>query len=422
MTHLCPYCFHNSILRRRITELRRNRRLSNCTFHSSRKGVPISEVAALIDVVLRSNYEFAFCGHEDAVGRSLKDLLYDVTEAVDDHVIQALSNALIESEEIDERDGDVSFYGEDQNYSLVEPTGWHQSELWEEFRHAIMYSQRFFNGDAKTLLEELFDKVHFQTDADKQPAFYAIETGTMVHRARQARTIEEAKKLSIDPAKQLGPPPPELRKPGRMNAAGIGAFYGGLDEATCLAELRPPVGSLVCLASFRLRRSVYVLDFTRFENPGRDIDLFSKNYVARTTQWAFMQTFQQEISRPILPNDVHLEYVPTQVVAEYLAGLPVSLGKTRRRIEGLVFRSAQRPEGRNLVLFGDAGLIVGGHTPSARTARFDFDFGHIPSLPSLAPAAPALEYVADSIRLRSITSAQFGCEEEYLPPENRPDF
>jgi hypothetical protein len=415
MTHLCPLCFDNNILRRRIEELRRNQKYPSCSFHPTRKGVPIERIAEVVDAVLRANYTLAVEAFEHLPGSSLKELIRAVTGAVDERVTAALSGALIDRDEIDPRDGDMPFYGEDQNYERLAPDGWAQSQLWDEFRFRIIYERRFFNDSAKQLLGEIFDRVHFQADEDKQPACYTIDGATAIHRARRVRAMADAEKIAENVAKKLGPPPQYLRKAGRMNAAGIGAFYGALDEATCLAELRPPVGSLVCMATFRLTRPVRVLDFTRFERPGRHIDLFSRSHAARTTQWAFMQSFQHEISKPVLPDDEHLEYVPAQVVAEYLTSTPVSWHNETQHIEGFVFRSAQRPGGRNLVLFGDAGLVAGGHVPGTGPDGGEFDFADIPSLPSLPPPRPALDYVADSFRMRSITSASFGSEEAHLP-------
>lgn len=420
MTHLCPFCFENKYLRQRVVDLRRNRQMPSCSYHPTRKGLPISEVAGIIDVALRTNYEFAFQSPLSPAGENLLDLLHQLTEPVNDRIVDDLSSALIDADVVDERDGDTPFYADDFQYSLVEPNGWVQSELWIDFRQSIAYENRFFNGGAKDLLGKIFENVHYLSDENKQPAFYALEPGTLMQRARAVGSLKVAREWADDPARSLGPPPKHVRNAGRMNAAGIGALYAAFDDPTCLAELRPLVGGLVCLASFRLRRPVHVLDFTRFERPGRNIDIFAKNYAARTTQWAFMQNFQQEISTPILPDDTHLEYVPTQVVAEFLTTLSIQYRGAEQRIEGLVYRSAQSPGGHNVVLFGEAGQVVGGHDAAQPSSRSDFDFS--PSMPAARQPDPALEYDLESFRVRRITSADFGCDPEFLPAEGGPDF
>lgn len=134
MTYLCPICFENSILQRRIVERRRNRKMPPCSFHKDRKSIPAEEVAAIIDPELRANYTFATDFFGFSPGSSFHELLIEATEAVDDAIVQAVVDALIDGEEIDERDGDFPFYGEDQNYEQIEPDGWLQSQFWAEFR------------------------------------------------------------------------------------------------------------------------------------------------------------------------------------------------------------------------------------------------------------------------------------------------
>ena len=420
MTRVCPECFGNSVLRLRVSELRRNRRLPPCTFHPTRKGVPVGEVAAVVDPVLRANYAIG----DDRFGQasSFRDLLHDLTGADDDRVVQGIADALSDADDYDPRDGDFPFYGDDQYYEQIEPDGSLQSQLWAEFRRAITFERRFFNADAMELLDRIFDKVHLLSDDKGRPAFYPLDDDRIVYRARRVRSLDEAAEIGASPETTLAAPPEALRRAGRMNAAGVGAFYAALDHATCIAELRPPVGSLVCIAGFRATRPIHVLDLTRFERPGRHIDIFAKNYAARTTQWAFMQSFQVEISKPVLPDDEHLEYVPAQAVAEYLTSRSVQWRKKDLRIEGLAFRSAQRADGRNLVLFGDAAHVVGTAPPAPPAPGWpDFDLD-VPSLRSRAARPPGLSYVPGSFCVRSIAGADYTAEAEDLPTEHGPDF
>ena len=78
--------------------------------------------------------------------------------------------------------------------------------------------------------------------------------------ARKAESQEELKGLLKAPASEIGPPPTEYAGDGRMNARGISVFYGAFDQATCVAEIRPPVGSYVAMGRFELVRDVRLLD------------------------------------------------------------------------------------------------------------------------------------------------------------------
>ena len=56
------------------------------------------------------------------------------------------------------------------------------------------------------------------------------------------------------------------------------------------------------------------------------------------------------MSAPIEHDDrVHIDYVPTQVVGEYLRHL--FRGAEGRPVDGIAWESAQRASGRNVVLF-----------------------------------------------------------------------
>jgi len=245
----------------------------------------------------------------------------------------------------------------------------------------------------------------------------------MLYRARRVSDHEQARGFAGKEGLELGPPPEKLRAAGRMNAAGIGAFYGALDQATCIAELRPAVGSLVCLGAFRPCRPIHVLDLTRFVRPGREVDIFAKNYLSSTTQWAFMRSFAVEISQPILPGDEHLAYVPAQAVAEYLTNQPVPWRGGEQMIEGLVFRSAQHKGGRNLVLFNDAGLVrTEEEVPTALGAAPGLHPAGVPSLPARRQRHPALTYVPDSLKVVRITSADYDCKDQFLVESEEPDL
>jgi len=58
----------------------------------------------------------------------------------------------------------------------------------------------------------------------------------------------------------------------------------------------------------------------------------------------FILNFLFDISKPINESDTALEYVPTQILSEYIW----SLG-----YDGFIFDSNQNKGGENLVLFGD---------------------------------------------------------------------
>ena len=203
-----------------------------------------------------------------------------------------------------------------------------------------------------------FDGIQHQKDRDLNPPVRRPKPNdqkSVFWRARIANNQNDREDIGKRPALELGAPPMRLRRSGRMNSSGIRAFYAAFDTETTLSEIRPVVGDIVMVGKFELLRDVYVLDTTRFSAPIKDASVFNRSYEQRVNQWAFMQEFMEEIAKPISPHDTHLDYSPTQAVAEYL----VHRHRFKRRgkdvfLEGIIFNSAQNTGGKNIVLFGDA--------------------------------------------------------------------
>jgi hypothetical protein len=363
MPLMCPDCFGESVLRRRIEEVRPSYPSEKCSYHPTKKGIPAQAVAAIIDVVIRGNFSHGSYNSmlDEHSGDDLQELLYGLVHPTSDDICIAVKDQLIEDDDYWPPDGDEAFYAEDLSYTRQDISGFHHSQIWRTFCDGIIHSQRFFNSEAKKLVAEIFDGIHLQRDHHKNAPVYQLAPGDAEATIWRARLVadEDAHRVMIaDPGTHLGPPPPRKRRAGRMNPAGIGAFYGAFDIDTCTAELRPIVGSRILGAQFVLRRPIYVLDTTRFETPIKPMSLFNKDDIQRREQWQFMASFMNTIALPISPNDEHLDYIPTQAVAEYLLNHHEFYNRGEKaRIEAVIYRSAQLPAGKNIVLRGDAGKV-----------------------------------------------------------------
>ena len=428
MPNFCPRCFEERGLQRRIEEIRPNYPNTNkCTFHPKYKGVPATAVAAIVDGVFRSNYgigDFYSVPMMDSErvehrqeGGLLLDALCELVEPETDEVANALQDQLCDDELCWPPDGDEPFYEQDQSYIHLQPDTYYHSNIWNRFCTSIVHDRRFFNVEAKELIAEIFDGIHFQRDHQKHSPVHLINPGedeATFFRAREANDAEKRWKLLANPEEELGPPPERLRRAGRTNPAGVCACYCAYDIATCVAELRPVVGSVVVAAKFELVRSIYVLDTTLFEAPIQTISPFHKNHITRMAQWAFMQGFMHEIAKPVAPDDEHIDYIPTQAVAEYLNceyGFKRS-GK-EVKIEAIIYHSAQSPIGKNVVLLGDAALV-------RRSDKVDQEEAQVSSFTDLLPQSfasilaetskpknPALKYSADTARSLKVSGAQY---------------
>lgn len=270
----------------------------------------------------------------------------------------------------------------------------------------MTYERRYTHPDVNTQLGAIFKDIHLQRDVGRRPPVYVIGPDTEMSFLR-ARIVTESdlEKIDKDTHGELGPAPRRLGKSNRMNPAGITAFYGALDLDTCISELRPTVGAQIVYAAFKPGRELVLLDMRRFSAPPKELNMFARDHVRRLSQWRFMQKFMSEIAKPISPHDEPFDYVATQVVAEYLNKVHVVyVDKDRRHIDGIIYRSAQNPEGANIALLGAAARVDSPPpTPKKRWQP--------PSLVDFMkpePPKPAgLVLVDDSLMLTSAAAAKY---------------
>jgi hypothetical protein len=155
------------------------------------------------------------------------------------------------------------------------------------------------------------------------------------------------------PEISIGPPPPKLAAAGRMNARGIPVFYGTTDRNVALAEVRPPVGSKVVVAQFDIIRPLRLLDVEALRSLSVGGSPFDPHCLPRKEKAAFLSDLSEEITKPVMPDDETLNYIPTQVIAEYLASLE------NPYLDGMIYLSVQAgDETRNVVLFNKAAVVA----------------------------------------------------------------
>ena len=172
-----------------------------------------------------------------------------------------------------------------------------------------------------------------------------------LYRARVFQSEEKIKMALRRPDLELGAPPTHFASSGRMNASGISVFYGATETEIALAEVRPPVGSQVAVARFDIIRPLRLLDLTALSQVDEeDGSIFDTDYASRLSRMMFLRSLSTRMSRPIMPDDQDSEYLPTQVIADFLAS------KEEVALDGMLFPSVQQmsSNGLNAVLFHKA--------------------------------------------------------------------
>jgi RES domain/HEPN/RES N-terminal domain 1 len=365
---LCWECVSDKVVRSWIRE---TGHAGECVFCGKRRvASELSDVAEMIDGVIRKFYRPSeesahFVSDSDnpqywADGESAAEIIQEIA-GVEPAIAEAVDDLLSISESRDVHHGADAYYG-GVPLEHVDTYTDEFMEIWLKFENRLKHQVRFFDEDGKRLLDDLF--ADLPTLADGK-AIVTIEPGgdfSTLYRARIVADDSAAEAFVRDPGRHLGPPPPNLARAGRMNPAGIPAFYGAFAEDVAIAEVRPPVGSIVAVGKFSLLRPIRLLDVSFLPFAYHEESAFSSTYDHLRNKVGFLERFHRRISRPVLPSDEALAYLPTQAVAAYVANV---MG-----LDGVIYGSIQigaESEGNeqidrklcNIALFGAAAVVAG---------------------------------------------------------------
>jgi len=169
-----------------------------------------------------------------------------------------------------------------------------------------------------------------------------VPAGRVFIRGRM--TDDPRKVVEWRSAAALGVPPREKASNSRMSPAGIAMFYGCDDTDTVVAEIGAhDTKRYAIVGEFETIRDLTLLDLadlppvpSLYHEAGRQRSYFDLT---------FLHSFARDLAQPVaLDGREHIEYVPTQVITEYLRFIP------DYALDGILFRSAQN-DGVCCVLF-----------------------------------------------------------------------
>lgn len=266
----------------------------------------------------------------------------------DEPYFDDLCNGVPDEFRVDDEGDRTHFYGEDDamEVNLYEAR-------WEQFIEGVQHTHRFFNGKAKDFLDSVFSFLVADDEGLKPEAIRIMSTGDLMYRARLAKGVGEAEKITKDPAGEFGPTPSFLASSQRMTPNGISALYCALERETCLSEIRSITGDHVVSAALTPVAELKLLDLTALDRVAPlDLSLLDVGRREALHLKVFLGSLVKKMSRPKARND-ELSYLSTQVVFEYLR---LRFGQ---QVDGLVFPSVQTGEaGTNVVLFPEASRLA----------------------------------------------------------------
>lgn len=191
----------------------------------------------------------------------------------------------------------------------------HTREKWNELVELLKTNRYFINQNLK-----IFDFIN-----DIQES--TVNSGELFYRARLG---------SYDKAEELGAPPSDKVKGGRLNPKAISYLYVARDIDTAISEIRPWIGATVSVAKCISHANLKIKDFT--------IDSGNPSAVND-----FKRVINNLFATKVDPSNNELEYMATQAIAEYIR---------EQGYEGIQYFSSTHDGGINLTVFDPRKMTI----------------------------------------------------------------
>lgn len=197
--------------------------------------------------------------------------------------------------------------------------------LYRQFEAETKYNNRFFINDESLKFLNKIIKIL------QEKAIVQIPIGTIFFRSRLGKLNKATDLYS----------PRNVKKQNRMTPAGISALYLASNMNTSLLEIF--IGNIeeeITTSTIETLKPLTIVDLTLLNKSPESC--FHPEY----SLYKFLDYFMRQISKPIKNEDASYEYVPTQIITEYI--------KTKiPEINGIAYPSNRSTSGKNYVLFFD---------------------------------------------------------------------
>lgn len=209
---------------------------------------------------------------------------------------------------------------------------------WEEFCENVKHKARYFDHKDFSVSNTLNEFREFFQELEHFKNYN-------IFRAREIKNL--AKKIEIEstPACELGKSPIKFAQNNRFSPVGISYGYFALEKETAIKEIRANDKNEIAIGKFKIDKKLKLLNLCQ-SNMNTKINIFHKNFdISIFCQKKFILEFLEDISKPIDEKDKLLDYVPTQIMAEYIWHLGY---------DGFLYDSSQNSNGVNLLIFGNS--------------------------------------------------------------------
>ena len=313
--HCCPNCFSDSFLHDHIRAV--SNKTGKCSFCKT-ENIHLIEPIALMDRFepLLNLYE------ENESGNALNKLIQE------DWSIFRIEGSRIQQKLLQEISGDNNL--SKRKYIPVFSKEQKNIDQWDKFREELKHNNRFFPNNAPTIGQiEPFGKYIGVILKQGSQKFY------------RARKNTSDSPISIS---EMGKPPHKLVLNGRANPIGIPYLYVASTIETAITELRGHKKEDLTIAEFKLKSNLELADL---RNPQSTISPFELNEEDELEliykNMPFLTLLGNELSKPIIPREANLEYLPSQYLCELLKHIG---------FHGIIYKSSIA-NGNNYVIFMD---------------------------------------------------------------------
>lgn len=197
-----------------------------------------------------------------------------------------------------------------------------KNKNWDAFTHDIKHVNRYHS--------DILNKE--QLDAFLEPLTVDIDVGEKFCRAR----ISSKEGFSPN---EMGIPPVDKTRAGRINAEGIPCFYLANNADTSIKEVRAGAFDYVTVATYKIIKPLKVIDLRLLDH----ISPFSiSDPAALAVNRDTLFRIKAEVEKPVRITENSIEYVPIQFVCDYIRS---------KGFDGIIYNSTMSASGYNLSAF-----------------------------------------------------------------------